>query len=123
MKIIKLIALILMALFMIYGGVNHFLNPAFYDAFMPDFFPKLLANYASGAVEILLGVGLFIPKFRSQAAWGILILMLIFLPLHVWDLFREQPAIGSQQAAMIRVPVQFLFIGWAYWLTRSPKEE
>lgn len=122
MKIIKLIALGLLALFMVYGGINHFRNPAFYDAFMPDFFPKLLANYASGAVEIILGVGLLFPKWRMQAAWGILILMLIFLPLHIWDLFKDQPAIGSMKAAMIRVPVQFLFIGWAYWFTRSPKE-
>lgn len=122
MKILKLIALYLMVALMLYGGVNHFINPAFYDALMPDFFPKLLANYASGAAEILLGIGLLIPKWREKAAWGIVILMLIFFPLHIWDLFKEEPALGSTQAAIIRIPVQFLFIGWAYWLSRSPEE-
>lgn len=122
MKILKYIALGLMVVLMIYGGIMHFVNPAFYDALMPDFFPKLLANYAAGAVEIILGIGLILPKWRVRAAWGVLILMLIFFPLHIWDLFKEEPALGSKQAAIIRIPVQFLFIGWAYWLTRSPKE-
>ncbi len=107
---------------MISSGIYHFVNPAFYDALMPEFFPKLLANYAAGAAEILLGVGLILPKWRVRAAWGVVILMLIFFPLHIWDLFKEQPALGSKQAAIIRIPVQFLFIAWAYWLTRSPKE-
>jgi hypothetical protein len=40
--------------------------------------------------------------------------MIIFLPLHVWDVFRDKPAIGSHQIALIRLPIQFLliFIGW-----------
>ncbi|MEL6802906.1 MAG: hypothetical protein AAFO91_03885, partial [Bacteroidota bacterium] len=88
----------------------------------PEFFPKLLANYAAGAVEILLGIGLIIPKTRKQAAWGVLILMLIFFPLHIWDLFKEQPALGSKTAAIIRIPMQFIFIAWAYWLSRDDKQ-
>ncbi|MEM6347826.1 MAG: hypothetical protein AAF927_28310 [Bacteroidota bacterium] len=122
MKILKLIALILMIALMLSGGVYHFVNPAVYDALMPDFFPKLLANYAAGAVEILLGIGLILPKWRTRAAWGVVILMLIFFPLHIWDLFKEQPALGSKTAAIIRIPMQFLLIGWAYWLTQTPEE-
>ena len=121
MKIVQRILLILLAAFLIYGGVNHFLNPAFYEPFMPDFFPKSLANIAAGIAEIALGVGLFIPKFREKAAWGIVILMIIFMPLHIWDLFKEQPAIGSQEAAIIRVPMQFVLIAWAWWI-RKPIE-
>ncbi|MGY8948306.1 MAG: hypothetical protein ACKVJM_07915, partial [Flavobacteriales bacterium] len=47
-------------------------------------------------------------------AWGIFILMLIFLPIHVWDVFSEHPAIGSHNAAMIRLLFQglILFIAW-----------
>ncbi|MEL7340425.1 MAG: hypothetical protein AAGM67_08075 [Bacteroidota bacterium] len=122
MKILKLIALGLMVVMMIVGGAFHFITPAVYDAMMPEFFPKLLANYAAGAVEILLGIGLIIPKTRTKAAWGVLILMLIFFPLHIWDLFKEQPAIGSKTAAIIRIPMQFVFIAWAYWLSRDDKQ-
>lgn len=74
--------------------------------------------YASGLVELLLGILLLIPQYTKKAATGIIILMLLFLPIHIWDVFQETPAIGSKQAAMIRVPVQFLFIGWAYLVKR-----
>lgn len=99
---------------MIFGGVNHFRHPVMYLPFIPEFLPQQLVNQATGIIEILLGVGVFIPQFRQRAAFGIFILMIIFLPLHVWDVFRENPAIGSHKVALIRLSVQFLliFVGW-----------
>ena len=41
--------------------------------------------------------------------------MLAFLPVHVWDVFRADPAIGTHGAALVRLPFQFVFILWA-WL-------
>ena len=57
---------------------------------------------------------LFFKKYETIGAWGILILMLLFLPIHIWDVFSDTPAIGSHNAALIRLPVQFLliFIAW-----------
>lgn len=121
MKILRLIAAILFGVFLIYGGINHFIKPEFYDPFIPDFLPKLLVNYATGIVEIILGIGLCIPAYRNKAALGGMFLMLAFTPLHIWDLFRENPAIGSSQAAWIRICVQALFIAWMYWLSRPER--
>jgi uncharacterized membrane protein len=115
MKILKQILTYLFAAFIIFGGVNHFLKPAMYFPFFADFMPKEFLNYAGGAIEIILGICVFIPQFRQKACYGIFILMLVFLPIHIWDIFRENPAIGSHQAALIRVPVQFLFIAWAWY--------
>ena len=114
MKYLKLGLTFLFGAFMIFGGVNHFRNPAMYLLFVPDFLPAALVNQVSGVLEIVLGLGVFIPQFRQRAAYGIFLLMLVFLPLHLWDVFREKPAIGSHEAALIRLPVQFLFIliGW-----------
>jgi len=41
--------------------------------------------------------------------------MLFFLPLHIWDVFAENPFTGSQQNALIRLGMQFVLIGlpWA----------
>jgi hypothetical protein len=50
-----------------------------------------------------------------------LVLMLIFLPLHTYDVFVDNPAIGSHKAAMIRLPVQFLFIAWAWFISKKDK--
>jgi uncharacterized membrane protein len=119
MKNIKLILTILFGVFMFLGGVNHFLKPEMYFPFFPDFLPKEILNYLVGIIEIVLGIGAFVPRFRNWATFGILISMLIFLPFHVWDVFRETPAIGSHQASLIRLPIQFLFIAWAWFINRK----
>ncbi len=121
MKILKLVLTFLFGAFMIFGGVNHFLKPAMYFPFFPDFLPKEALNYWTGIAEIIVGIGVFIPKYRTQSALGILIMMLAFLPLHIWDVFSENPAIGSHQAAIIRLPIQFVFILWAWYISKSDK--
>jgi len=121
MKIFWIVIRILFAAFMIFGGVQHFLNPDFYIPFVPSFLPLTTAIiYASGILEILFGIMLIIPKYSKQGALGILLLMLIFLPIHVWDVFSATPAIGSQKAALIRLPIQFLFIAIAWALMNRP---
>ena len=116
---IKLILTFLLGAFMIYGGVNHFLKPAMYFPFIPDFLPKEAVNYLAGIAEIVVGVCAFIPKFRSWGTLGILILMVLFLPLHIMDVFKESPAIGTHKAALIRLPFQFLFIAWAWFIHKK----
>jgi uncharacterized membrane protein len=123
MKIFKLILTYLFGAFMIFGGVNHFLKPAMYLPFVPDFLPAEAINYLSGIAEIVCGLGVFIPKFRSWATLGILVMMLVFLPLHIWDVFKEKPAIGSHEATLIRLPVQFLFIAWAWFIWKPMNQK
>jgi hypothetical protein len=50
---------------------------------------------------------------------GIMILMIAFLPIHIIDIFRENPVIGSQVAALIRVPVQLLIIAGAWYAWKN----
>ena len=106
---------VILALFLIFGGVQHFISPNNYIPFVPSFLPFTLAIvYVSGLFEILFGLALFFKKLEIIGAWGILILMLLFLPIHISDVFSETPAVGSHNAALIRLPVQFLliFIAW-----------
>lgn len=119
MKNIKLILTFLFGAFMIFGGVNHFIKPDIYNAFIPEFLPQKGINYLVGIIEIVLGIGVFIPRYRSLATLGILVMMLLFLPLHIIDVFKEFPAIGSHQAALIRLPIQFLFILWAWYIHKK----
>jgi uncharacterized membrane protein len=101
---------------MILAGTFHFINPTMYEPMIPDGLPKDLINYGSGALEILFGFGVFVARFRWWASLGILLLMIVFLPVHVIDYFRDQPAIGSKTIAVIRIPLQFVLIGWAWWV-------
>jgi uncharacterized membrane protein len=120
MKIAKGILTLLFALFLILGGVNHFLKPAMYLPFVPTGLPGLPVIYLSGVLEVVLGIGALIPRTRSWATQGIFLLMIIFLPLHVIDVFRENPAIGSHQVALIRLPIQFVLIAWAWFIHKKP---
>jgi len=121
MKILLTILTYLLAAFLIFGGVNHFIKPEFYDPFIPDFMPKLVVNYMTGIIEFLFGLGLLVPSFREMSALGVFILMIVFLPIHVVDVFSESPAIGSKQAAYIRLPFQFLFMAWSWWIWKKSK--
>jgi uncharacterized membrane protein len=115
----KTIVFSLFAIILTGGGLNHLLNPKFYNRFIPAGLPKLMVNYISGVVEILLGITVLFAETRYWSALGILILMTAFLPLHLIDLFREKPAIGPRPLAIIRVPVQFLLIWGAWWLMKE----
>lgn len=123
MKKLCFVLSVLLGLFMIFGGVNHFLKPDFYLPFVPGFLPgKEMIVFLSGGVEIILGLGVLIPRFRFYCAWGILLLMVIFLPVHIADLFLENPAIGSREAAIIRLPFQFIFILWAWAASKFSRD-
>lgn len=119
MKYVFLALKIVLAVFLIYGGYNHFQNPEFYNGFIPDFLPKIGVNYISGIIEILLGIGLFKKGYEKKSAYGIFLLMIAFMPIHIWDAFKEVPAIGSKMAAYIRIAVQVLFIVWAYVIYKN----
>ena len=81
---------VILALFLIFGGVQHFISPNNYIPFVPSFLPFTLAIiYVSGLFEILFGLALFFKKLEIIGAWGILILMLLFLPIHIWDVISD----------------------------------
>ena len=112
------IAVLLFGLLLIAAGVYHFVNPKFYDPFMPEWFPKPLANAAGGIAEIVIGAGLLFPATRTISLYAAAALMLIFLPLHVIDLLRDRPLMGSKVAATVRLIVQFLLIYGLWWAAR-----
>lgn len=115
----------LLVIFMINAGIQHFLKVDFYLPFVPRFLPFTeFFVYFSGVVEIALGVLLaFNFKVLKHAigmwsALAIFIMFWVFLPIHISDVFMENPAIGTHKMALIRVPVQFVFIGWAWLVYR-----
>ncbi len=84
---LKTILLYLMAVLYIAPGINHFVKPRFYLRIMPPYLPAHeLLNYASGIAEILLGCLLLFKTTRTYAAWGIVIMLLVFMVVHVFML-------------------------------------
>ncbi|MFN1834331.1 hypothetical protein AB2B38_003625 [Balneola sp. MJW-20] len=113
---------ILMALLMLLGGIAHFISPGTYNGLIPDFLPKLTINYLTGIVEIVLGIGVFLPGYRKIALFGIFVLMICFLPIHIIDAFKQDPVIGTRMVAYARVLMQFLLI-YLPWFAQSKTTE
>lgn len=105
------------ALIFIGSGIYHFVNPAFYLPLMPKFLPahKELI-YLSGIVEIVVGIGLFIGSVRNLAVWGVIALLLIFTPIHIIDLFKEKPYVGTKGVAAGRLVAQFILLAAAFFI-------
>ena len=103
---------ILLALFIIYAGAQHFINPDFFLKVIPPFLMKFgyPIVYISGVFEIAIGLLLLTNKYQRIGALSFMWLMLFFLPLHIWDVFAENPFTGNQQNALIRLGMQFVLI-------------
>lgn len=114
MDILIIILRIIFGLFFAYAGFMHFKKPKFFNGFIPNFLPKLTINYVFGFIEIILGIGFFLNQITKSAALGVFVLLLLFLPIHIWDLTKKRPAIGSKKLAIIRIPLQFLLMYCTY---------
>jgi uncharacterized membrane protein len=121
MQKLKLILKFLFALFFVLAGFNHFFSTTFYLHIMPSYLPwHPLLVYLSGLFEIVLGILLLIPKFTQMAAWGLIALLIAVFPANIQmavnhELYQEYNA----AALWLRLPLQFMLIGWAYCYTLS----
>lgn len=88
---------------------------------MPPAIPwHLPLVYLSGLAEIVLGIGLIIPKTRKIAAYGIIALLIAVFPANIYmamnnGLFNDLNVSISPILTWLRLPLQFVLIGIAYW--------
>ena len=72
--------------------------------------------YLSGLFEIILGVLLIFKKSRKIAAIGLIALLVCVYPANIYLALTNGRALGlSPFLAWGRLPLQFVFIGIAYW--------
>ena len=82
----KKISLYLQSFFYVFAGANHFVNPGFYYPLMPDYLQALsvFINALSGVIEVVFGISLLVPLLRKRAAYGIVLMLIAFIPSHVY---------------------------------------
>lgn len=77
--------------------------------------------FATGAVLVFAGIGLLWAKTQVIAARALVGVFIIMFPGNIACVFCERPRRivcgGSMTTAILRLPVQFLFIAWANWYT------
>lgn len=113
--------------FYVVAGVNHFLTPDFYLPLIPPFFsnPERI-NVIAGVAELLLGLGVLYFPTRKRAAWGILVLLVCFIPSHVYfiqvgscirDGLCVPPIVGWLRLVLIHP----ILLYWAFWVSKHDR--
>jgi uncharacterized membrane protein len=110
------ISLFAQSLLYIASGINHLWHSKFYLHIMPDHYsnPATLVRL-SGEAEILCGVGLLIPATRRVSAYGIVLMLVLFLDVHQFMLRHpERFSAIPEWVLWARIPLQFALIAWAW---------
>ena len=110
-----------MSLFYVYAGIKHFSDTDYFLKIMPPYLSyHLELVYISGAFEILLGIMLIFNKTRCLASWGLILLLIAVFPANIYLAQTNGNALGvSPYIAWGRLPFQAVFIGLAYWHSKS----
>ena len=116
----KKLSLIIMSVFYIGAGLNHFWNPEFYLRIMPPWLPWNNGLVVlSGVCETFFGVLLLFSSTRRIAAWGIILLLIAIFPaniqmmLNYWN--ESNPKLWI---SILRLPLQIILIWWAFSFTK-----
>jgi uncharacterized membrane protein len=116
------------------AGVAHFAKPDFFEAIVPDWFPDAtLANRASGAAEMLLGLGMLSSKTRKVSALGLILLTIAVFPANidaavnrvepklVEGRFTRSVGTATGPANWVRLPMQFPLLWWLWRESRAAR--
>ena len=121
----KPVFLYLMAFLYMGLGLLHIIKPALYWSVMPAWLPfKLLLIYVSGTVEILLGLLLLREKTRLVAARLIIAMLIVFFfAIHIpMSIDYYQTGHKNFVLSLIRLPIQFVLIAWAWRYTQPTRQ-
>tara|TARA_Y100001970_G_scaffold16215_1_gene18237 strand:+ start:689 stop:1072 length:384 start_codon:yes stop_codon:yes gene_type:complete len=123
--IIKNISIYIMVYFYINVGIKHFTDPYWFLHIIPPYLESIGIElvYISGFFEILLGFLLLFSKTRQISSYGIILLLIAVYPANIYLAFNQEPqeliGISSFAASWIRLPIQFILIGIAYWHSKT----
>ncbi len=112
----------LLAGFMMFAGVMHFVAPKPFISIVPRSLPKRKELVLiSGFFEILGGVGLLIPRVRRAAGMGLIALYIAVFPANINMAIKNMPIMGKQMPFLLwlRLPFQFLFMWVAWWVSKK----
>ena len=114
-------ARIAMSIMLLFTAIGHFAFTKGMSMMIPEFVPfKESVVYLSGIFEILLALGLLIPKFQTVSGWALVAFLLLMLPANIYASMKH---VNYQKGTFdgngltylwFRIPLQFLFIVWTY---------
>jgi len=102
------------------GGVNHFVDPDIYWPLIPPYLVYIKElNLLSGAAEVVLAIGLLFHSTRKWSVYGIVLMLIAFLPSHIYFIQMGSCISGSicfdPWVAWVRlIIVHPLLMYWAF---------
>ena len=117
-------ARIAMSIMLCFTAIGHFAFTKGMSMMIPQFIPyKTGLVYITGLFEIILAIGLLIPKLKMISGWALIIFLLLMLPANIYASihninFQKGTFDGNGLSYLwFRIPLQFLFIVWTYFST------
>ncbi|UNY98611.1 hypothetical protein MQE36_16210 [Zhouia spongiae] len=114
-------ARIAMSIMLCFTAIGHFAFTKGMSMMIPQFVPfKTSLVYLTGLFEVLLAIGLFIPKLKVMSGWTLIIFLLLMLPANIYasihNIDYQKGTFDGNGLSYLwfRIPLQFLFIAWIY---------
>ncbi len=117
-----LAARIAMSIMLCFTAIGHFAFTKGMSMMIPQFIPfKTNLVYLTGLFEILLAIGLLVPKLKAISGWGLIIFLVLMLPANIYAAihlvnYQKGTFDGNGISYLwFRIPLQLLFIAWTYF--------
>ena len=122
-EILRAVGRVGLAAVLLVAGVGHFVSHDAFLAQVPPWMPlPSVVVYASGVVEIALGIALLVvSRQRALVGWVVAAFFIIIFPGNVWQFIEGRSAFGldSDAARLVRLFFQPVLVVWALWCTRA----
>jgi len=114
-----------MAIFLIFFGISHFFLMNEMILMIPNIFPYPgFIVYATGVIEIILAIGLIIPKTRRLSGIFTAFYFIAVFPANVVKAMSDidiQGTFNSPMMSWVRLLFQPIFILWALYCSKIEK--
>lgn len=103
----------------VFFSVGHFVKTDGMVEMLPTWVPLRLAIiYATGVLELVIGISLFVSHLQRKAALIAIIVLVLFFPANIYAALNSV-GLGTHQWGpvylFIRTPLQLILIAWAYF--------
>lgn len=117
----SLAARIALAVMLCFTALGHFLFTKGMKMMIPPMIPfKTSLVYLTGIFEVLLAVGLLIPKTQKLSGWLLILFLLLMLPANIYaatnQIHYQKGTYDGNGISYLwfRIPLQILFIVWTF---------
>jgi len=118
---IRLLGRFGLTLLLVMTSSAHFFSAAQMTMMLPDWVPARMALiYATGVLELILAIGLWIPRSMQKAGFAIALMLVAFLPANIYAALYSLPYGSAEMGPsylLVRVPYQIFLVWWTIWAT------